>query len=696
MLTVVIFAGLFHAVAPRVDELPTDARRPHRKAAAAATSDLGIPPLGSLRDLLVSTDAATQKTALDVIAEMGPDAAPVVPLLTEMLQDSSAETRSRALQTLARIGRAAAPAVPAIVGLLKSETDSDVHWSKLALPMIGSGAAIQLSVALGKRGDHLDRVLAALRELGPQAAPALDAILEILDEDLSEENHVLALSVIASIGPAARRARAELFRELSTEKRHNVRTSILKAIANSTVPDDLPDSAPIRAILKSDSLESRILAAQALLRIDMDDRSAVATLINEFRSQFRDAATDSFEYASPAATTQLLDAMNAPDARERQASILAVIGWQNGDTERIVPAILSRLSDPDIEVRYQAAYAVGTLHIAAAACVPQLITALEHEPEDYVSERILYALEKNGTAAASALPLVLPLCTVNERRMRTYAIGAAASLGADSPEVFAILLRALDDPDADVRSTAAFNLRRSTSSQAGNAAEKLSKMLTDKDGHARWCAATALGCIGPAARVALPALGGLGSHRDGRLRIAAALAIARICDDGKSGVEELTNELEIAKLPPHNAGDFSITCAALGSLGRAATTAVPALTPLLRCRWRWRIPAANALARITGDPIYISHLVNGLAVPDVAITASQALADLGPTAHAAIPALLAETQSADSAVRKLAINAIWKIGARDKAAAARLRELWYDPIRDVRRSARSALSEAPQ
>jgi HEAT repeat protein len=136
----------------------------------------------------------------------------------------------------------------------------------------------------------------------------------------------------------------------------------------------------------------------------------------------------------------------------------------------------------------------------------------------------------------------------------------------------------------------------------------------------------------------------------------------------------------------------------LGRIGIDAHAAIPALRKLV-ARDRnpdVRITAALALSRI--DPEYqggVSAIVRELELKGKGTwgqeAAIKALAELGPKAHAAVPALLRSLEHDEPSIRRCAADALAAIG--DRAALPALERLLEDKDDSVREAARASLEK---
>jgi 3-methyladenine DNA glycosylase AlkD len=132
-------------------------------------------------------------------------------------------------------------------------------------------------------------------------------------------------------------------------------------------------------------------------------------------------------------------------------------------TPEVLTTLLHALADPDINVRWIAAWALGQLGVAAAT--PEVLTTLLHalaNPDAGVRVAAAWALGQLGVAAATPEVLITLLHAladpdINVRWIAAWALGELGAAAA-TPEVLTVLLHALADPDANVRVAAAWAL----------------------------------------------------------------------------------------------------------------------------------------------------------------------------------------------------------------------------------------------
>jgi HEAT repeat protein len=223
--------------------------------------------------------------------------------------------------------------------------------------------------------------------------------------------------------------------------------------------------------------------------------------------------------------------------------------------------------------------------------------------------------------------------------------------------------------------------------RAKRAVPALMKILqTDKDGAIRVGAATALGQIGPAAKDAVVTLVELLLDEERYdLASTAARSLGMIGPGARSAVPALRRALKsnITSITYNGAW-------ALGEIGEAARVAVPDLLDLLdNVNPDIKATAAVSLWRIEKHadavPALIKHLddKNALGRGSVAL----GLAEIGPGAKAAVPALLRASKADDPNDSLTAVRsayALWKVSKHKEAIPTLIEMLRKDKSGTVR------------
>lgn len=168
---------------------------PMRNDALEILAEIGpaaAPALDDMIESLADSDPVSRSDAAFAIAAIGPDAKAAVPALEKLMGDESADAAVRytVAYALGKIGPAAVAAEPLLRKLVDSDDDLLATVSAWAALQIKPGDADLFAAAVPKlrRALQQERELVrleaaiALGEIGPAAAPALP-MLELLAED---------------------------------------------------------------------------------------------------------------------------------------------------------------------------------------------------------------------------------------------------------------------------------------------------------------------------------------------------------------------------------------------------------------------------------------------------------------------------------------------------------------------------------
>ncbi len=231
------------------------------------------------------------------------------------------------------------------------------------------------------------------------------------------------------------------------------------------------------------------------------------------------------------------------------------------------------------------------------------------------------------------------------------------------------LVRALHDKDSWVSALAAEALGEMGDSADG-AVPALMQSLRHLNGHVRANAAETLGKMGPAAAVASPALEKAAHDEDGEVRARVVGALGEI---GKPAA--VADRVVRAALTDEDPQVRAAAAEAVGKLGRTDATVTAALLHALEDTHdavqvnRRRGKAVGEAGYDTSPPVVeaLVHLLDDDAVW-VQVTAALALAEIGPAAAAAGPALLRAAQTGEATVREYAVRALILIQAAETMA----------------------------
>jgi HEAT repeat protein/outer membrane protein assembly factor BamB len=225
-----------------------------------------------------------------------------------------------------------------------------------------------------------------------------------------------------------------------------------------------------------------------------------------------------------------------------------------------VPTLIALVSDESANARQYAARALGSLAPQSSEAVTALAKALS-DPEIAVVWDAAFALAAFRERAAPAAGLLALTLITSDPLGRTYAGDALTAIGPRAQVAIPALVRALQDPDPGVRRAAARAIGSIGPPAAIRATNQLVASLQHGDPYVRIAAATALGAIGPAASNALPAL--QEARQDPTVRAEAEWAVSRItagaapsAGGGASLASQSTPRRSVLSLPVVRPGEW--------------------------------------------------------------------------------------------------------------------------------------------
>ncbi len=711
---------------------------PHRGKAAQALGDLGSEAKSVVRTLIDSVLDDLNADAALALVRIDPDRA--LPVLLEAEREGGRAGMEAVLPALEQLGPKARDVAPDLVELLRhprpyppsqaghpprgqGETDKETGRQgdkENPSSPVSLSPCLPVSLSQGGQGggigrDRLhERTAVLLARLDPlQAVPFL---VQGLRGEASSSRYPY-YEALKELGPEAAPAVPELI-ELLKNPDGSVRSRAVSLLGNI----GKPAVAALLAVLQGEKGDAQALAVEALWRIGPDARDALPLLQDLMKADdpvMRSCAvtavgrmTSPNPAADPVAAGSslrlLTEASRDADAgvRRRAARVLGGTGTE------ALPALSNALEDKDIEVRCEAVRACGKIGSPATGL---LVRAL-HDPHFEVrriavicvgdlpaqdttahwSEAL--AREASSLANASgqcdvALHALLDALKDEDKVVRELAItclhsavhqrsdpealarkaSSLANASGSEPEFTSVvpaLALMLKDRDAEVRWLAAFSLG-ALGSRARQAAPALAEVLQDDAWVVRREAALALGCIGPDAQSAIPALREALENPHLEITNETARALPRL---GPQGVAALALELG------HR--ERRVRAEAADALVQVGTAAVPALFEKMRDRSpEMRTEAGISLGKIAvRAESVVPAVIEALRDQDEHVrgAAARATGEIGPDAKEGVPALVELLKASDPAVRWNAIWALGRIGPDAKSALPALREALRD------------------
>lgn len=220
--------------------------------------------------------------AVRKLAHVEADSEAVVSALLYAKEDSDPEVAYEAIEMLGKLGSRAEPAVPSLVAAMKRNDKPDGYCRRAAyaLASIGRPVSPALIDALGDRTWRL-RYLAAegLASLGPEAAPALPVLLEVMHSPTERETRKAPEYIGRAIHRIApEEGTRELVRLLQTGNKteRNQAARALGALA----PAGEDAIAPLMEMARKEHFMSRVYAIQALGRFGEKAAPAVPIIVD--------------------------------------------------------------------------------------------------------------------------------------------------------------------------------------------------------------------------------------------------------------------------------------------------------------------------------------------------------------------------------------------------------------------------------
>jgi HEAT repeat protein len=443
-----------------------------------------------------------------------------LPNLIKRLEDPNPKRRAKAAQDLADLGPAARIAVSSLVKVLKDTDETARRLARQALSNIGAPEKTDVTMLRDALKDtNLEvRIYAseALGLIGPNAQSAASALLDVLKDSDPQvrQNAARSLGQIDADAQTALPALKEVLKDADV----GVRTAAAEALttSRSLAGANVP---VLLEILKHRDAKARALAARALGLLGSSAKPAIDSLIKA---------------SEP-----------AEDIRVRRAAIIS-LGQFGTDAKKAVPAFIEAMHEPDL--KEWAALGLSRMGAGAKPAVKVLADALTDDNKN-ARNHSLAALGNLGPAAKDAVPSMAHLLeSEKDKRIRLLVLDVLLKVGKEAKEAIPQLIKLFEEyKEEDNKKPPPAKLKIADKELYPKVAEVLGKIgkpavqllldalrnsdLTDpvKAALVRLGAATALGNIGPDAKVAAPTLL-LHAQKDPvpEVKVAAAVAWRKV------------------------------------------------------------------------------------------------------------------------------------------------------------------------
>jgi HEAT repeat protein len=555
-------------------------------AAVGTIAGLKGAAVPALTAVMQRETGARRRVAMFVLGQIGSPARPATDALVALLKDPDVEVRGAAIETLDAI--VARSAVPQLLPLLESDDPKFQMAVMQALIHLDVPAKdiVQVLVASLKSEDAFQRLIAAKSagEFGPEAAPTVPGLIEILDLP-NAELAMYGVRSLGRIGPAAKEAAPALRKTLQSDAFSSFRLEVAEALWRVSADPAAP------AALKQ-LLDQKVHTGTAHLLWKMEHCQEA---INALRSHL------------------------ASDAPVKQLPALEVLITIGPAAKETLPDLLPLLKSDDETLRFRAAECVGRFGKDGRSAEKELRALLDDAEPVVKSSAALSVWQVGGDIAS-----LRKLLSSDDAVVRAYAADQFTSMDSTPAEIVPALKAGLGDADTAARLKMAEALWIQTKDPAALAV--VLECLADPSATVRCNAARALGMNFPAKQAGV--VDGLVKalrDSDDLVSIDAAEALGRLGPDAAAAVPEL---VAVVSDPDRDEGLHSAAIEALGLMGPAAVNAVDVvrkrvgdLNPYVR------VHACLALWHIAGEKAGGDVLVESLQSrnPRVRIVAAEAL-----------------------------------------------------------------------
>jgi HEAT repeat protein len=521
--------------------------------------------------ILKDRDSDALGPALSSLKALGPKAAPLLSDLMKVVEKGHPYDAVHALEVVQEIGPDAAGAVPELVAMLghRQFSHTNVDAVRAAVVAIGVKAVPALLKAAESR-DWVKRkaVVGALGGIGPENRETVDCPIRML----GDENEAVREEAAGSLG----------------------HWSDLAAVAAPALAKALRDPAPaVRAAAAGSLIEAGFrrpgtafeLAAALRDSSPLVRKQAVKTLRFLWPEE---SPADEVRFAVAELRRALGD--SDPKVREEAADSLIRFGPRAASA---VPELRRTLADAEEETRASAAWALGKTGAPAIQALPELLKMLrEGTSRDRIGAAwALGNLPKGNRQAIAALREAL---TGRDDAVRCWVAWALWKQTGDPKPASREICRVLGAEDTSGHYAALQVLKHFGGSRDADAIRAVIKAL---DGSYYYDATLALADFGTAAAEAGPALEKIMAAKDGFPADQAAFTHFRVTGDPVKAVTFLVGRLSDRHYYTRKTAAWH-----LEEMGPAAKGAVPALQMAREDRhWEVRWAAARALLKIEGQ-----------------------------------------------------------------------------------------------
>lgn len=416
--------------------------------------------LPKMVDVVTDKDALVRRSALMAIQKLKADPEITMPLMIAALKDADPRVATSVLQQLANSGP---ESLPRLIKAL--ETPEAAYWATIVAAEMGPQAApavpALIKVLDSKDAETRMNALMALGEIGPQAKPALRRTTELLASDPTGAVRYAAAYALANIGDQA--ASDALEKAASGQDPFLVMVSTYALAALNPQDEELEMRAARKLISGLDHEDSRVraVAARSLSQLEVPGDLVAPLLAAKLRDKDPTVAAnvrDAIISIGPSIIPRVVMALDREELRPHAVSILNEFG---ADAKPAVPKLVALLDRVDPPLQEEILMTLGTIGPDAAPAVDQAAKLLASE-DRRVKLAAVYALGRIGPNAASALDPMLAMIANEEGFSQIATAWAVANIAPDNMRAanvtIPVLVRGLEESSEVIREESALAL----------------------------------------------------------------------------------------------------------------------------------------------------------------------------------------------------------------------------------------------
>jgi HEAT repeat protein len=710
------------AAVPRLEALTKDEHRRLRLRAGLALWRIAQqkkPAIAALTEALRDPTMPERLELLRTLVAFGPEAVPSASTILELVGDADSILATQAVQMLPKLGPGIVPVLMA--ELEHKDVRRRRHAGEVLARMDASAAEARPALLRGLGADDKLLRTACARALWKQGQTT-EAVAAALLDAVRSSGNVQRRRILDTVGYGYRSKRgAPILKELLRGGELLCRVQAARELHDLDPQPETVLPIYVEG-LKSDQLGTRMEAAKGLTRLGPAARAALPELIEVLKRPDSASLNDVHSvlaFIDAPAVPPLIELLTSGKADPRlSAAVMNVLSRIGAPA---MPAILPLLSDRDAKTRAVGCRLIIFMGPAGKDAVAKL-TPLLQDNDVNVRRASVNALGSIGPAARSATPGLIELSHDKVLDLRLSAMKALEQVLADPKRVRPLVEKALQDDIVLVRVRAVsllwyvapkdpqlltrvlellkqrigrpelLDLLGRMGPAAARAVPELTKLLTQREPGLRSQVLKALAGIGADARSAVPAMVDLLPGENVALRQAVLRALVSIGSDDSTRIVPAV--LETAKKDSTYTRTMCLNL--LGQHGRKAAAAVPWLVAELhRPANNDTIPLIEALRQIDAERARkeaLPVLRNLLVGPSsLRMQAAGELLRLQPENKEALTILTDGLQGKDDYTRQQAGQALATLGMTARAAVPALRRALRDPSVMVRIHAAEAL-----